>query len=162
MKQAELDRRLTELHEQRGPSLGKLIGHLKRHFDAWALAEFAEQGYADFKIGYMPLIMNIGPKGITNTELAKKARVTKQAISKVVRELTEAHYIQSETDGKDKRSAIIHLTPKGKKLVLAARQRVQELENEYEEVLGRKGFAELKEMLHRLIAFHDSKTDCDF
>ncbi len=143
-------------------SIGKLISHLKRHFDAWALAEFAENGYEDFKMGYMPLIMNIHPEGITNNELAKKARVTKQAMSKVVKELAEADYITTEAHEQDKRSSIIFLTPKGKKLVLAARERVLDLEKEYEKVLGKKELLLFKEMLQKLITYHDEKTECDF
>lgn len=162
MTQKETDKRLLEFQKEKHLSVGKLISHLKRHFDAWAMTEFCEHGYAGFKMGYMPLIMNIHPEGITNNELAKKARVTKQAMSKVVKELTEADYITSETDGKDKRSAIIYLTPKGKRLVLSARERVRELEKEYEKVLGKKELPLFKEMLLKLIEYHDSKAACDF
>lgn len=162
MTQKETDKRLLEFHQHKHKSVGKLISHLKRHFDAWAMTEFCEHGYTDFKMGYMPLIMNIRPEGITNNELAKKARVTKQAMSKVVRELTEADYITAETDGKDKRSSIIYLTPKGKQLVLAARDRVLDLEKTYEKLLGKKELLQFKEMLFKLIDYHDSKVDCDF
>ena len=160
MTQKETDKRLLEFQKEKQQSIGKLISHLKRHFDAWAMTEFCGHGDADFKMGYMPL--NIHPEGITNNELAKKARVTKQAMSKVVKELTEADYIASETDGNDKRSSIIYLTPKGKKLVLSARERVLTLENEYEKVLGKKELAQFKDMLLKLIDYHDSKTACDF
>lgn len=157
-----MDKRLQAFQEQKYKSVGKLISHIKRHFDAWAMAEIAEHGYADFKMGYMPLIMNIRPEGITNNELAKKAMVTKQAMSKVVKELTEADYITAETHGQDKRSSIIYLTPKGKKLVLAARERVLELEAAYEKILGKKELGQFKDMLHKLIEYHDARVACDF
>lgn len=162
MKQTETDKRLLDFYRQKQKSFAKLISLLKRHFDAWAMNEFAAHGYGDFKIGYMPLIMNIQPEGITNNELAKKAKVTKQAMSKVVKELTEADYIRTETHGKDKRSSILYLTAKGKKLVLAARERVVELEKEYESVLGKRKFAEMKEMLTQLVDYHDAKAGEDF
>lgn len=158
MKQTETDKRLLEFHRAKHRNIAKLIGHLRRHLDAWAVNEFTEHGYDDFKIGYMPLVMNIHPEGITNNELAKKAKVTKQAMSKVVKELTEADYIRSETHGKDKRSAIIYLTAKGKKLVLIAKDRLACLEKEYEGVLGKRKFVELKEMLTKLVEHHDAKT----
>lgn len=158
MKQTETDRRLLEFHQARHRNVAKLVGQLRRHLDAWALAEFTEHGYENFKIGYMPLLMNIHPEGITNNELAKKAKVTKQAMSKVVKELTEADYIRTETHGKDKRSAIIYLTAKGKKLVLTAKDRLVDLEAEYEGVLGKRKFAELKETLTKLVDYHDAKT----
>lgn len=162
MKQSETDRKLLDYQQSKNRSIAKLLSHLKRHFDAWAMDEFAAHGYGDFKMGYMPLIMNIHPEGITNNELAKKAKVTKQAMSKVVKELTEADYITTETHGKDKRSVLIYLTAKGKKLVVTARERVMELEKEYEGLLGKRKLAELKEMLIRLVDYHDAKEGAAF
>ena len=159
MKQTETDKKLLDFQQTKHRSIGKLISHLKRHFDAWAMAEFAAHGYHDFKIGYMPLVMNIHPQGITNNELAKKAMVSKQAMSKVVKELVEADYIHTETHGKDKRSSIIYLTMKGKKLVISAKERVMSLEKEYESVLGKRKFGEFKEMLIQLVDHHDAKAD---
>lgn len=161
MKMSALDRQLLDTYQQKQKSWGKLLSILKRQFEAWATTELEGHGYADFKMGYMPLLMNIHPEGITNNELAKKAKVTKQAMSKVVKELVEAGYIVTETHGRDKRSSIISLTVKGKKLVLSARQKVFELEAEYETVIGKKKFAELKEMLTRIMDYHDQKFgDC--
>lgn len=161
MKMSELDRQLLETYQQKQKSWGKLLSILKRQFEAWAVTELEGHGYADFKMGYMPLLMNIHPEGITNNELAKKAKVTKQAMSKVVKELVEAGYIVTETHGQDKRSSIISLTVKGKKLVLSARKKVSELEAEYEVIIGKKKFADLKEMLTRIMDYHDQKFgDC--
>ena len=162
MTTKEIDRQLDALQQPKYVSVGKLISYLKRHFDAWATVEFARYGYTDFKLAYMPLIMNIQPEGITNNELAQKAMVTKQAMSKVVKELAEAGYITTETDGSDRRSSFIYLTPKGKKLVLKTRSRVQDLEKEYEKVLGKKELLQTKEMLQRLIDYHRSETGIDF
>jgi DNA-binding MarR family transcriptional regulator len=109
-------------------------------------------------MSYMPLLANIKPEGITNNELARKARVTKQAMSKLVKELVSMGYVVTRQNGSDKRSIDISLTPKGKKLVLSARQRVAELEKEYEDLLGKKKFQEVKETLIRIIHYHDDKS----
>ena len=100
----ELDARLLESQKKKERNWGKILFHLKRQFDAWAVMELGKFGYDDFKMSYMPLLMNIHPEGITNNELAKKANVTKQAMSKVVKELVQSGYIKTETDGSDKRS----------------------------------------------------------
>ena len=153
----ELDKQLLEFQKGKEQSWGKILAHLKRLFDAWAIAELIKKGYDDFKMAYMPLLMNIHPEGITNNELAKKARVTKQAMSKVVKELIEYGYIKTEVHGTDKRSSIIFLTTKGKKLVLSARSRLFELENEYEQLLGKNNFHQLKQQLMKIIHYHDEK-----
>ena len=162
MKQTETDKKLLEFQQAKHRSIVKLISHLRRHYDVWVVSEFCAHGYDDFKIAYMPLLMNIHPEGITNNELAKKAKVTKQAMSKVVKELVEANYIRTETHGGDKRSSIIYLTAKGKKMVMTARDRVMMLEKEYEGLLGKRRFAELKEMLTVLVDHHESKAENGF
>ena len=157
MNSKELDKRLLDSQNIKEKSWGKILTLLKRQFDAWAISELSELGYDGFKMGYMPLLMNIHPEGITNNELAKKARVTKQAMSKVVKELVQHGYIKTETLGTDKRSSIIHLTVKGKKLVLSARDRVFEVEKEYERLLGKNKYQELKELLLKILHYHDQK-----
>jgi len=119
------------------------------------MEQFEEQGYPDMKIMYMPLLMNIYAEGITNNELAKRARVTKQAMSKIVKELIDLGFIDSRQDTIDKRSSIITLTTKGKKLVINARQRVAEKEAEYAKLVGDKKFEDLKEILIKLIQYKD-------
>src|SRR5690348_4370446 len=114
MKMSDLDKQLLDTYQQKQKSWGRLLSILKRQFEAWAITELENHGYDDFKMGYMPLLMNIHPEGITNNELAKTAKVTKQAMSKVVKELVEAGYITTEIHGRDKRSSIISLTTKGK------------------------------------------------
>ncbi|MFL5787755.1 MAG: MarR family winged helix-turn-helix transcriptional regulator [Flavisolibacter sp.] len=157
MNSRELDKRLLESQSKKEKSWGKILAQLKRQFDAWAINELTEKGYGGFKLGYMPLLMNIHPEGITNNELAKKARVSKQAMSKVVKELVRHGYIKTEILGSDKRSSIIYLTVKGKKLVLSARDRVSLIEKEYEQLLGKARFQELKELLLKIIHYHDEK-----
>lgn len=156
MKMGDLDKQLAETHEMKERSWGKLLAITKRYFDNWAIGELVAHGYNDFKMGYMPLLANIHPQGITNNELAKKAKVTKQAMSKVVKELVANNYIKTQTNGTDKRSAVIFLTPKGKKLVLAARYRVFELEKEYEQVIGKESLENIKEVLQKIIGYHES------
>jgi len=157
MKMSDLDKQLLDTYQQKQRSWGRLLSILKRQFEAWAIAELENNGYDDFKMGYMPLLMNIHPEGITNNELAKTAKVTKQAMSKVVKELVESGYITTEIHGRDKRSSIISLTTKGKRLVLSARRKVFDLEKEYEALIGKTKFTELKNTLTRIMDYHDQK-----
>ena len=126
-----------------------------RQLDAWATVEVARQGYDDFKLGHMPLLMNISPGGITNTELAKKARVTKQAMSKVVNELLELGYIETIVHDSDKRSSVISLTAKGKQLVITARKCMLKLEAEYEQQFGKQQFEKAKDMLLKVMHYNE-------
>jgi len=155
MSTSDLDKQLLASQQYKERSWVKLISVLKRQMDAWATAEVAREGYDDFKLAHMPLLMNISPEGITNTELAKKARVTKQAMSKVVNELNDLGYIDTIGHDTDKRSSVIRLTVKGKKLVVAARNCVSGLEAEYERKFGKKRFEDAKDMLLQVIKYNE-------
>jgi DNA-binding MarR family transcriptional regulator len=63
----------------------------------------------------MALLMDIGLEGTTNSQLAKKAKVTKQTMNKVVKNLKESGYISSSKNLADGRSEMLQLTNKGKK-----------------------------------------------
>lgn len=157
MTNAEINRQLLELHAAKQQGWGKLLGHLKRSFDSWALSQLSLHGFEGFKMGYMPLLMNIHPEGTINNDLAKKARVTKQAMSKVVKELESLGFVESRPHCSDKRCSVIMLTTKGKKLVLQAKLRIIELEKEYEGVLGKTKFAQLKEMMAQIQDYHEAQ-----
>jgi len=156
MSIASLDEELkkTAVYKQR--SLPKLLTMLKRHVDTWAEGCLHKHGYTDFKMMFMPLLMNIDPEGTTNTELAKRAHITKQAMSKVVRELEELGYIESLPNKQDRRSSTIVLTKLGKQLVVEARIKVGELAEFYAASVGEKKYNEMIDTLMLLLNYHES------
>lgn len=138
-------------------SWGKILSYLKRQFDAWTTDQLLKNGYKNFKIAYMPVIMNIGPDGTNNNDLAKHARVSKQAMSKVLQELLQAGYIKAKTAEQDKRSMVLLLTDKGKKLVVEARLCVKSLMDEYRQEIGEKEFEQTIQVLLKIIEYNDRK-----
>lgn len=157
MKKSELDEQLVATQQMKLRSWGKIISILKRQFDAWASEEFFKSGHEHMKMWYMPLIMNIGPDGITNNELAKKAFMTKQAMSKIVKELLQLGYIETQTDSVDKRCSNIFLTDKGKKFAIESRIKICGMEDEYEKLLGKQKFEEVKDILLEIIDHNNEK-----
>lgn len=160
MEMSELDKQLQKVKQMSHPNWGKLISRLKKEFDAQITGALGQEGYGDFKFGYMQLLMNIELQGVTNNELARRAKITKQAMSKLVKELVEDGYIRTEAHELDRRSSIIYLTTKGKKLVIVVRSKVQELEKEYHKLLGRQRFEDLKETLAKVLAYHEGQHGC--
>lgn len=152
-----LDKKLRDTEFIKKCSWGKLINHAKRQFDQWVTEELIRHGHDDFKLAHMPFIMNIDPEGTNNNDLAARARVTKQAMSKVAKELQELGYIESTSDPKDKRSTIFILTERGKRFVLKARQCVQQLMDEYRGVVGKNRFDSLVQTMLEIIEYNDKK-----
>ena len=152
-----LDQQLRDTECLKAESWGKILSYLKRQFDQWATERLSQHGYKNFKMAYMPVLMNIKLEGTNNNELARNARVTKQAMSKVAKELYELGYIKTKVDPSDKRSTIFMLTERGKKLVVEARLAVKELMDEYREVFGHEEYGHTLQMLLKIIDYTDQK-----
>ena len=152
-----LDKKLKDTEYIKTHSWGKIVTYLKRQFDQWATEKLTEQGYNDFKMAYMPVLMNIKLEGTNNNDLAKVARVSKQAMSKVAKELLDLGYIKTKTDAKDKRITIFMLTERGKKLVVEARLCVKDLMDEYRDNIGKSEFDNAIQTLLAVIEYTDKK-----
>ena len=152
-----LDKKLKDTDYIKTHSWGKIVTYLKRQFDQWATEKLAEQGYTDFKMAYMPVLMNIKLEGNNNNDLAKDARVSKQAMSKVAKELQDLGYIKTKVDSKDKRSTIFMLTERGKKLVVEARLCVKDLMDEYRDNIGKTEFDNTIQTLLSIVEYTDKK-----
>jgi DNA-binding MarR family transcriptional regulator len=150
-----VDKRLKDAEYLYLYGWGKIVSHLKKQMDQWSIEQLAKNGYKDFKIAYMPVIMNIDMDGTNNNELAARGRVTKQAMSKVVKELQQKGYIAAKTDPKDKRGVIFTLTSRGKDFVKCARTAVSELMDEYRKEFGKKNFNDLVMRLADVIEHND-------
>ncbi len=155
MNKPELEDQFRATIQNKHRSWGRLISVLKRQFSAWISDILVNNGYEDFKMAYMPLLMNIGPEGVTNKELAEKSFITKQAMSKVVKELLELGYIEKEKDYSDKRCANIFLTAKGKHLAVTVREKIYELELGYEKRLGHEKMNDVKDVMLEIIDFNN-------
>jgi DNA-binding MarR family transcriptional regulator len=140
-------------------NIGKLINMWKRFFDDWAYEALAREGYDYFKMSYMPLIMNISETGSSNNEIAAKARVTKQAMSKVVKELLAKGLISSQKHKTDARVSILFLTPKGKKFIEDTKRCMNKLGDEYKELVGVHNFEVMVDCVFKINQYHEAKTE---
>lgn len=156
-----LDKKLKDTEYIKTHSWGKIVTYLKRQFDQWATEKLSAQGYNDFKMAYMPVLMNIKLEGTNNNDLAKTARVSKQAMSKVAKELQDLGYIKTKVDSKDKRSTIFMLTERGKKFVVEARLCVKDLMDEYRENIGKTEFDQAVQTLLAIMEYTDKKLASD-
>jgi DNA-binding MarR family transcriptional regulator len=155
-KHSDLDEEILKFHNPR--NVGRLLRIWRRYFDDWANKKLDESGYGFFKMAYMPFIMNISPEGSTNNEIAVKARVSKQAMSKVVKQLVEHGLIRTEEHGQDARASIIFLTIKGKEFVIEVKKRcLMELDIEYRTIVGEKNYEIMLDSMLKIVEYHDQK-----
>src|SRR5438094_9336389 len=93
-----------------------------------ALAEeliqnLAERGYTDVRAGHAAVFMHIDRRAGTRlTELARRARMTKQGMMLLVDDLERRGYVRRVPDPEDGRAKVVRLTARGRRYVAEARR----------------------------------------
>ncbi|MBK0378745.1 MarR family winged helix-turn-helix transcriptional regulator [Mucilaginibacter segetis] len=133
----------------------KLVYLLKRSIDEWSMKKLCRLNNPDFNNAHVPLFMSIGTTGISNNELASKLNITKQAASKIVKELEAKNMVKSEKSPDDARAVMLYLTPEGEKFYYHLKDQVEHLEMEYKKVVGTKNYETAIDVMLKLVKFHE-------
>ncbi|GAB3507894.1 hypothetical protein GCM10027341_43100 [Spirosoma knui] len=133
-------------------SIGRLFWRLKRFTSSYIEPRLHARGYTDFKMSYLMFLSNIDEHGITNNELAKRACVTKQMMSKIVGLLEEEGYIYTQKNPTDSRSSIIFLNDRGKQLFVALEACMQEARNKFDAIVGHQRMEEVIDTMSQLVS----------
>ncbi len=123
------------------------------------LAGLHDRGFTDLVAAHLDVFQYPGPEDQRPLQLATQTRMTKQALNYLLGQLQELGYLTRVTDAADQRSKRIHLTPKGRAVIKAIREIVQDLETEWEQQLGPRKFAQLRDLLTQLYAITAPATD---
>lgn len=91
-------------------------------------------------------------------DLAQVNGLTKQAMSQIVAEIEQHEYISKKDDPNDGRARKIKLTAKGKKMIQDSMAAYDELEAEYEALIGREKLDILKEIVSELVSLKSSTS----
>ena len=129
-----------------------------RFITEWAQTKWKEDGWDNIRPEHLRLISIISLEPVNINELSKRARVTKQAMSKMVNDLISKGFIAYETDPKDSRSKIISITKAGVDFLdyfLGCAQLVQQ---RFEEIIGVKKTEQLTALLAEL---SEGILDCE-
>lgn len=144
-------KKLAAHYEVKSKSVGKLLNRVTHHFRNEATAAMANKGYPQLRMGHASLLYNIGLDGINVNALSKRAFMTKQAASKLVKELVDQGYVETEKHEKDNRSFTIFITDKGANLIFEMNKCVQKIEEHYINLIGERNFKIMIEGLNKIM-----------
>lgn len=116
------------------------------------LAGLHERGFSDLIAAHLDVFQYPGPENQRPSDLAKQARMTKQALNYLLGQLDRLGYLTRGADDEDQRYKRVHLTARGQAVVRAVREIVLEVEADWEQQLGPRRFAQLRELLTQLYA----------
>jgi DNA-binding MarR family transcriptional regulator len=133
------------------PDLGRLLLEGHRALVAELVASLEERGYGDVRAGHLAVFQHIDRRAGTRlTELATRARMTKQGMMLTVDDLESRGYVRRVPDPSDARAKIVRLTAHGRRAATEARRAVQALETRTRRYLGDRRYDTLREVLEDL------------
>ena len=109
-------------------------------------------GFAAVSEVHMTLFRNLDVDGTRPTELAARARMTKQAMTDLVRRTELLGLVRQVPDARDGRAKTVVLTPEGCRLFDQTRAGLDEAERRMAAMVGTEFFAELKQRLAVYVA----------
>lgn len=141
----------TELLRLRQPSLGRLLLKTNRFFSNSALTRLRQYGYLNLSLAHTTLLPFLSLDGSRITTLTEKTGLTKQSVSQLVIELEQHGYLERIPDPKDRRAILVRFTDSGWRLCQTAFKVTQEVEEEFEHILGTQNLALLKDLLESVL-----------
>jgi DNA-binding MarR family transcriptional regulator len=133
------------------PDLGRLLLEGHRVLAAELVVILEERGYPDVRSGHLAVFQHIDRRSGTRlTELATRARMTKQGMMLVVDDLESRGYVRRVADPGDARAKIVRLTAHGRRAAAEARRAVASLDTRMKRQLGDRRYDTLREVLEEL------------
>lgn len=137
MQETALPRLLLEGHRALATEVGEAL---------------TERGFSEVRPGHLAVFLNIDRRAGTRlTELARRARMSKQGMMLLVDDLEERGYVRRVPDPDDGRAKVVRLTARGRRCAAEARRAVSAVESRARRQLGDRRFEILRESLEELV-----------
>jgi DNA-binding MarR family transcriptional regulator len=132
-------------------NLGYLLAKASQRWNERLQDGFTAAGYPEVRASYgSVLIPLLEEDGLRMGEIARRARLSKQTITTMVRLCERDGLVERRPDPADGRATCVHLTAKARRFQPAAERVLGELEREARSVLGERGVAGLRRALEQL------------
>jgi len=142
----------TDLDHTRHLPMIRLLSTAMDDFSAELFERVEAAGYSDLRPGHGCVFGNIDPDGSRLTELAERARMTKQSVGEVASDLEARGYVERVPDPNDGRAKIIRLTQRGREAQAIGQALIDDLERDWGERFGADRVAALRDALEAITA----------
>lgn len=138
----------------RGPLLGALLRLAHQMVIRRVLATLVRAGYDDVQASFFAPLQALWdlPRGARATDLAARAKMTKQSMGELLDQLARRGYVERISDPDDARARLVRITPRGRKAGRIARAAVRDVEAEWAQKIGARRVGDLRRTLRLLVA----------
>lgn len=157
----ELKKQLEEFKAQKSRILGRLLSRAFRLVVDISSEHLVQAGYESYRLGHLILLVHVNVDGSTINELAAHIGISKQAVSKIVKELQEQGYVETEKHPDDARSVLVKITNKGARFTLEWKVCTQVIDARFQEILGADRLELLKDLLLDLADYQENKVEAE-
>lgn len=140
----------TRLHARKQPSVGQLMFQAARLWNEHAMTRLMRKVPAA-RLAHAMLLAQLDLDGTRQTELARRAGISKQAVGQLVDELVALGMVRRDPDPRDRRALLVRFTDDGIAQLIAGLDVVDELELELGGDVGSITLDRLRRELIRLI-----------
>ena len=133
-------------------NLVRLIRLVER-YTSTSISKILEQnGYAPLTARHLQVFENLDPRGSNIVQMAQNAAISKQAMSKLVKEVAAAGFVQVIPDERDSRFVTVRLTPQGE---ILKQDILNKIVDYYNSLIGSEGITkeEIERMTDALLKF---------
>jgi DNA-binding MarR family transcriptional regulator len=98
-------------------NLARLVRTVERHITNQISRELQVFGYHTLSARHLQVFEHLDTEGVSIIQLAQRAGISKQAMSKMVKEVAIEGYVNVVTDQRDNRVQLVNATSKGAALI---------------------------------------------
>ena len=132
-------------------NLGYLLAKASQRWNELLQEGFADAGFPEVKASYGSVLIPLFEEdGLRMGEIARRARLSKQTMTTMVRLCERDGLVERRPDPDDRRAARVHLTAKAKRFQSRAEEVLAALEGEVDGMLGPRRGQDLRRALAEL------------
>jgi DNA-binding MarR family transcriptional regulator len=144
----------------REPDLARLLLEAHRALAEEWVASMAERGYPGARSAHAVVALTIDRRAGTRlTDLAERARMTKQGMMLLVDDLESRGLVRRVPDTEDSRAKIVRLTTRGRTYVAEARRALQAVEGRARRGLGDRRYQQVRDSLEWLVGPEEEEQE---
>lgn len=130
---------------------GRYMVEIAADFEGRLRKKLVDKGFPAIKRSYLSLLFHLDFEGSRLSALAQRIAVTPQAASLTISELVRIGYICQSNDPRDQRARLICLTDLGHRLIEAIAVTVEEINQDYAQLVGESAVSSLRECLSTIL-----------